>query len=63
MVNMDKLLDTAIKRGTSDIHLICGIPAMFRIKRQLLPYEEGGVLSEAELKSALASIDVVPTIK
>ena len=49
MVNMDKLLDTAIKRGTSDIHLICGIPAMFRIKRQLLPYEEGGVLTEEDM--------------
>ena len=44
MVDMDKILDTAIEQDASDIHLIAGNKPMLRIRRQLLPIEEMNVL-------------------
>ena len=40
MVNVDNILRTAIEKGASDVHLICGIKPMLRIARNLIPYEE-----------------------
>lgn len=40
MINIDNILQNAIDRGASDIHLINGIKPIFRIKRQLLKYEK-----------------------
>lgn len=40
MKNIDNIISSAIKRGASDIHLISGIKPMFRIARELLPYED-----------------------
>ena len=39
MVNVDNILRTAIEKGASDVHLICGIKPMLRIARNLIPYE------------------------
>ena len=39
MVNLDKVLQTAIDRDASDVHLIAGIKPMLRIARALVPYE------------------------
>ena len=40
MKNIDNIISSAIQRGASDIHLISGIKPMFRIARELLPYED-----------------------
>lgn len=39
MVNVDNILRTAIEKGASDVHLICGIKPMLRIARNLIPCE------------------------
>ena len=44
MIDMDKILDTAIKKDASDIHLICGNKPMLRIIRELVPIETMDVL-------------------
>ena len=49
MADMNKILRAAIDRGASDIHLISGVPVQFRIKRLLVPYEEGGVLTDDDM--------------
>ena len=36
MVHMDKILDEAIEKGASDVHLICGLKPMLRILRDLV---------------------------
>ena len=38
MVNVEGILHTAIAKGASDIHLICGMPPMLRISRELIAY-------------------------
>ena len=40
MINMDKILDEAIAKDASDVHLICGNKPMLRIIRDLVPIEE-----------------------
>ena len=40
MVNVDNILRTAIEKGASDVHLICGIKPMLRIARNLIPCED-----------------------
>ena len=45
MVNFDKIIKAAIEKDASDIHLIAGQHAMFRIKKALIAYED-----EKELK-------------
>lgn len=49
MVNMDKIIEAAIEKDASDIHLICGLYPMLRINRQLIPFEEVGKLSENDM--------------
>ena len=49
MVQIEKILDEAIKRDASDIHLICGIKPMLRIIRDLIPVEDADVLAEDDM--------------
>ena len=49
MVHMDKVLDEAIERDASDIHLICGLKPMLRIMRELVETNEGDVLTEEDM--------------
>ena len=44
-MNMDKVLDIAIEKDASDVHLICGNKPMLRISRELVPIEEMDVLT------------------
>lgn len=49
MLNMNKILDDAIKMNASDIHLIPGNKPMLRIARKLLPAENSKVLTEEDM--------------
>lgn len=49
MVNIDKILKSAIENGASDIHLISGIKPTFRINDKLIPYEDETELSKEDM--------------
>ena len=49
MINMDKILETAIQENASDIHLIAENKPMLRILRELKPIEEMDVLNEEDM--------------
>ncbi len=49
MIDMDKILDTAIKKDASDVHLICGNKPMLRIIRDLIPIETMDVLTPDDM--------------
>ena len=49
MINIDKILASAIEQEASDIHLISGIKPMFRISRELIPYEPCDVLQPDDM--------------
>ena len=49
MVNMDKVLDVAIEKDASDIHLINELKPMLRIRRRLEPIEEMDVLTPDDM--------------
>ena len=44
-MNVDKILDEAIKLDASDVHLICDNKPMLRIARDLVPVENSQVLT------------------
>ena len=46
IIDMNKILDEAIQRGASDVHLICGNKPMLRIIRELVPVSDSEVLTE-----------------
>ena len=48
-MNMDKILDIAIEKDASDIHLICGNKPMLRVVRELIPIEEMEVLTPNDM--------------
>lgn len=48
-MNMDKILDIAMERDASDVHLICGNKPILRIVRELVPIEEMDVLTEDDM--------------
>ena len=48
-MNMDKILDEAIEKDASDVHLICGNKPILRIRRKLLPIEEMDVLTPDDM--------------
>ena len=48
-MNMDKILDMAIEKDASDVHLICGNKPMLRISRELIPIEEMDVLEPEDM--------------
>ena len=39
MIDIDKILETALKKDASDVHLICGIKPMLTIRRDLIEYD------------------------
>ena len=49
MLNINKVLDEAIERDASDVHLIYGLKPMLRIARELKPVESEPELYENEL--------------
>ena len=52
MLNINKILDIAIKEDASDIHLIFGLKPILRIARELKEIEDEDVLDENELFEA-----------
>ena len=48
-MNMDKILDQAIEKDASDVHLIAGNKPMLRISRELIPIEEMEVLTPDDM--------------
>ena len=48
-MNMDKILDVAIERDASDVHLICSNKPILRISRSLEPIEEMDVLTASDM--------------
>ena len=49
MINMDKILDEAIKLDASDVHLVCDNKPLLRISRDLVPIEEMEVLTPDDM--------------
>lgn len=49
MIEMEKILDIAIEKDASDVHLICGIKPMLRILRDLIEIEEMDVLTPDDM--------------
>lgn len=49
MIDMDGILDMAIEKDASDIHLICGNKPMLRIMRDLIPIETMDVLTPDDM--------------
>ena len=37
MIELGKIIDEALERGASDIHIICGLKPVLRIQKSLLP--------------------------
>ena len=52
MLNMNKVLDIAIEKDASDVHLINGLKPILRIARELKEIEDQDVLDETELFEA-----------
>ena len=52
MININKILDIAIEKDASDVHLIYGLKPILRIARELIEIEEEDVLEESELYEA-----------
>ena len=48
-MNMDKILDEAIRLDASDVHLICDNKPMLRISRDLVPVENSEVLTPNDM--------------
>jgi type II/IV secretion system protein len=49
MIEIEKVLDIAMKQDASDVHLISGLKPMLRITRDLKPVEEFEVLTEDDM--------------
>ena len=49
MIDIDKILNQAIERDASDVHLICGIKPILRIRRDLLEVEGTEILTEEDM--------------
>ncbi len=52
MFNINKILDIAIEKDASDVHLINGLKPILRIARELVAIEEQDVLGESQLYEA-----------
>jgi len=52
MLNMNKVLDEAIEKDASDVHLIFGLKPVLRVARELQESEIADVLGEDELYEA-----------
>lgn len=51
-MNFDKILDEAIEKDASDIHLICDNKPMLRITRSLVPAEGSKILTPEDMSEA-----------
>ena len=51
-MNMNKILDIAIEKDASDVHMICGNKPMLRIARDLVEIDEMNVLTEEDMTEA-----------
>lgn len=49
MINMDKVIEQAIEKDASDIHLMSGLKPMFRIARALVDMDESSVLKDEDM--------------
>lgn len=49
IIDMDKILDIAIEKDASDVHLICGNKPILRIIRDLIPIEDSSVLTQENM--------------
>lgn len=49
MIQIEDLIDIAIQKEASDIHLICGLKPMLRIIRKLEPIEEYELLTQEDM--------------
>ncbi|MCL2860134.1 MAG: PilT/PilU family type 4a pilus ATPase [Oscillospiraceae bacterium] len=49
MINVDKILDIAMEKGASDVHLICGLKPMLRVVRGLVPIEDFEILDAEDM--------------
>ena len=61
-MNLDKILDEAIRLDASDVHLICDNKPMLRINRELLPVEDTEILTPEDM-SEIYEIDVLEKSK
>ena len=52
MININKILDIAIEKDASDVHLIYGLKPILRIARELIEIEEEDIIEESELYEA-----------
>ena len=51
-MNLDKILDEAIRLDASDVHLICDNKPILRIERDLVPVENSQILTQDDLFEA-----------
>ena len=51
-MDMNKILDEAIKRDASDVHMVCGNKPILRISRELIPIEDMDVLTPEDMADA-----------
>ena len=49
IMNMDNILDIAIEKDASDVHLIAGNKPMLRVSRKLIPIEEMDILTQEDM--------------
>ena len=48
-MNLDKILDEAMRLDASDVHLICDNKPMFRVARDLIPMEHSKILTPDDM--------------
>ena len=49
MINIDKIIAQAIEKDASDVHLICNLKPMLRIRRELIEYDCESPLTEDDM--------------
>ena len=49
MIDIDKVLKIALEKDASDVHLICGLKPILRIRRELIEYEDDSILTEDDM--------------
>ena len=55
MQRLDALLQMAVERGASDLHLVAGAPPAFRINGEII-LADGDVLTSTELEDLAGSM-------
>ncbi len=48
MINIEEILNIAIERDASDVHLICGLAPTLRVTRELIPINDE-ILTESDM--------------